>query len=820
MVKKRVKASIIQRDIRGEESISLVHNEIPSHLWSQISKYNPQVAAFASFLRGDVPDVASFPSLEPNEYLILRNLAIEKGWLDAQPSQIKEEKSTKLKAADRIRIENMKRLFNRKLDSFLKSENLYPTSALDFRVMALMRFAHKLLENPSANEKELYAIALSLLKMPISRTSMNPLLRDDLILFRRQFLEAMEFDIMYALETYPDFALNPPYLDILPLRVSYSLRPNQEKMIDALQSDSPVLVINRGSLNSGKTVAAVKAAVNLHSQGSEKTILFCCVSLAIRVNVAQMAAATQVPFALYQKGSFLYPPYIAQTLGTEKKTFVNLVIVNYEDVKQLLETEYGKFALVLDEPTIGADQPNDPRIHSMVDILLNLAPDQTVLVSGTLPAYDDFREFYDRIRVKAEHPDTPVIEIADTGSALGCDLIRPDKTYYVPENIASVPNVSKAEDILVQVLDELTENPLLTRFHNFRRFFSLLDFIENDDRIDEYDELDRAFMNPKNWTHEAFAKAVRVYLTNLLKYPETIPDACKPEPVPESQQLNFDRILTSEAHRLFGGCLVVSSDPLNTAFDYATPLVSRYGRMEAAKYKEEPEAFDEYGWELLEREVVKEPVVEQDVLVLQERVKASESDLERGGSSRSFRHGKVADVEVEMTITWGFPKFLQINSAEHQQVYNPRRVISRKDYISPVTFEDLPTSSAINADLLVLLAMGIGVYDESLPNSYLDAVINLATQGKISFLFSNLDISYGVTIPLNRLIINDDDIVDSASTSTMIQLLGRIGRLGRMALIYTRGNNLEEKFNQVLRGEEDYTERDNILKAMEKFQNV
>lgn len=820
MVKKRVKNSIAQREFRGEESISLTHSEIPAYLWSQISKFNPHVNSLATFLRGDTPDVVLFPSIGSDEYLKLRNVAISNGWLKTEPSKIITPQVPK-KTVDRIRQENNLRLAKQKMDAFLQNEDIIrPTSALEFRVMGLMRYADRLAKSKNPNERELYSIALSLLKMPIDDTVMIPELRADLLLFREQFLKRINFDMIHALEFYPDLLTNPPFVDILPLKPSFSLRPNQQRILDLVVSDEPVLVINRDSLGSGKTVGTVAVAINLRQENKYKTVVFCCASSAIRLNVAQMAAATQVPFALYDKGEFSYPPYIAQTLDIGETAFVNLIIADYESTKRLLENVMGNFVLFLDEPTIGADNPNDSRIHLMIDILFNLSPAQTVIVSGTLPPYNDFREVYDRIKIKKDKPNTQVVEITGKGSSLGCDLIRKDNTYYVPENMAAVPSTPESLKILRRVLVELKDNPLLTRFHNFRRLLSIYHFLDNDDRIDEIDDIGYAFENPENWRQEAASRAVNSLLIGTSKNnPEVIPDLCQAEDVPSDRRINFKDILTKEAHRLFGGCLVVSSDPVESAEGYVEPLLKRYALMEMRRRgipREEIEDLEAYAWDLLGREVVTPPVVQVESHIIEERIQADQDD-ERASSSRSFRRGKVAEGEAEVVIEWGFPKFLQINSPEHQQVYNPGKAVNRKDYVPPVIFEDLPKSSAISADLLVLLAMGIGIYDESLPRSYIDSVINLASQGKISFLFSNLDISYGVTIPLNRLIIADDEIVDIASTSTMIQLLGRIGRLGRMALIYTVGEELESKFNRVLRGHKDLTEQENILSVANKF---
>jgi len=807
MVKSRVKNIITQREFRGEERISLVHNEIPSHLWSQISTHNPKLEAFAAFLRGDVPQVETFPSIGEEEYQELRNLAIKNGWITGTISKGKETISKAKNAKEKIIFENKMRIFKEKLNSFLKNENIIRIrTSLEFRVMSFIRYSWSLLQQKKPNENEIYAVAISILKMPISRAEMITPLREDFLNFRKAFLEKINFDWKIAFSKYPDYLTNPPYLDILPLEPSFSLKANQKKMVDVLVSDKPSIIINRSSLGSGKTAGSVKVAIELFQRDKKKTVIFCCASSAIRLNVAQLAVATGLPFAFYQNGAYLYPPYIAQNIKIDEKIFVNLIIVNYQDVKLLLTRELGNYILILDEPTIGADRKDDPRIHLMTELLFEHSPDQTVIISGTLPAYDDFREFYDRIRIKADEPKTQVIEITDKGSSLGCDMIRPDDTYYVPENLA------KNEAMLNSVLTELRSNPLLTRFHNFRRLLSLMEIIDNDDEIEEMTDFDPYFQNPNNWTQIAAIAAVRQILEEIPSV--SIPAVCAREPIPVDRKVNFNNILTREAYRLTGGCLIVARDPLKVAYEYVSPMVRRYG-LEVLRGKDlDVEDVEDYAWDLLAKEVNKAPLVYQEKRISQERIRATEEDADRGGSSRSFRHGKREEGEVESVISWGFPQSLQINSPAHQTLYRPQATFNREDYVPLVSYDDLPSSSAINNELLVLLAMGIGIYDENLPSSYIEAVIGLSSMGKLSFIFSNLDISYGVTIPLNRLIIADDEVVNEGSTATMIQLLGRIGRMGRTAIIYTRGENLEKKFNDVLRGKKDETEKMNILHSI------
>lgn len=810
MVKKTIKNSLVQKNLRGDVSIPTEHPEIPPHIWSTISKYNQYVSSFASFLRGDDVEAEGYPTIGEADYRELHNLAVKNGWIKGEMLElVKPETGKRMSNREKIIQENNRRVFQSKIDLFLKNEeNVRFKSSLEFRVIGFIRYAQKVLKGK--NEREKYAIAISLLKLPIEETEMLPQLRLDLENFIDYYVETMRFDWRVAFANYPDFLSAPPYLDILPLQPIFKLRPNQIRTTELLTSEEPVIIINRASVGSGKTANVAKTALEFHQRSIKKTLVFCCASSAVRMNVAQLAVATGVPFAFYQNERFTYPPSIAQGLRMGEKQFVNLVIVNYSDVRNLLSRELGNFVLILDEPTIGADRPNDPRTHLMVDLLFGYATPQTVIISGTLPPYSEFKEFYDQIQ---SYPGSRIIELTDSGSALGCDMIRPNNTYYEPENQC----ITKED--LDQILSSLKANPLLTRFHNYRHLLELMNRVDENDEIEEVPDLDDFFLNSKHWNHLAVSRAIVEVLEDLPD--EVVEDICRPEEVPVERILQRERIFQTQAHRLFGGCLVVSSDPLQRAIGFANPLVKGYGVERMRKDSDSDSEIDEqeitdpleYGWAMLGVEALKAPRVQRDLRVAQERVQMTEEDEERGKTSKSFRHGKMEEGEVDFEVIWGFPKSLQINSPEHQAIYARGARLNRDDYVPLIGYDDLPTSGAIGRELLILLAMGVGIYDEKLPSSYLDSVISLAGLGKLSFIFSNLDISYGVTIPLNRLIIDDDDIILSASTATLIQLLGRIGRLGRTAIIYTFSNLIEEKFNRVLRGIPDLTEKENILKA-------
>jgi hypothetical protein len=79
-----------------------------------------------------------------------------------------------------------------------------------------------------------------------------------------------------------------------------------------------------------------------------------------------------------------------------------------------------------------------------------------------------------------------------------------------------------------------------------------------------------------------------------------------------------------------------------------------------------------------------------------------------------------------------------------------------------------------------LLFAGIGIYCPSsnmLNQAYHEAVLSLASDGKLAFLISDGSISYGANYPFSHIVITDE-IAVKHSINTLFQLAGRAGRVG------------------------------------------
>lgn len=88
--------------------------------------------------------------------------------------------------------------------------------------------------------------------------------------------------------------------------------------------------------------------------------------------------------------------------------------------------------------------------------------------------------------------------------------------------------------------------------------------------------------------------------------------------------------------------------------------------------------------------------------------------------------------------------------------------------------------------MIRLLWRGLGIYAKGLPEPYLRLVQKLTREEKISILFSDISLAFGVSMPIVSCVIyNDPYVVDDLDSMLFHQMAGRAGRRG-----YTKKGNI------------------------------
>jgi hypothetical protein len=216
---------------------------------------------------------------------------------------------------------------------------------------------------------------------------------------------------------------------------------------------------------------------------------------------------------------------------------------------------------------------------------------------------------------------------------------------------------------------------------------------------------------------------------------------------------DLSELFTSLAYNFIGGCLVVCADPLNQSL--------------------------EFGKKLLEECPTAAKIISQfnnHLSVFERSVKKISSNTNK--EARQLEEQNAQD----FTLKLNFPEIYRINSSEHVAKYVPsliRKTIDQTQ-LPHGSNETLPLDLNIPDEVMLLLFAGVGIYapsDYRLSETYTKLVIQLATEGKLSFMISDESICYGANYSFNHVMVFDN-VAKNLTIGTLFQLAGRAGRVG------------------------------------------
>src|SRR5439155_22602860 len=108
--------------------------------------------------------------------------------------------------------------------------------------------------------------------------------------------------------------------------------------------------------------------------------------------------------------------------------------------------------------------------------------------------------------------------------------------------------------------------------------------------------------------------------------------------------------------------------------------------------------------------------------------------------------------------------------------------------------------------VMLLLFSGVGIYSpysDLLDNGYTDLILNMVSDGKLAFLISDDNISYGANYPFSHVIIHDD-VALQHSIGTIFQMAGRAGRVGQSWVAYAHiGDKTCQRIMNYIKGIEN-----------------
>ena len=678
----------------------------------------------------------------------------------------------------------------------------------------------------------------------------------------------VSFDLLQVLHLKPELMFRTFCDNILDLEC-HKFHTSQSQVINFITSNQYYLALVHSMLGSGKTTMILPICgwySELNKLGNNTKVLFCCPNEIVLLEVGHMAYNLGIPFGIgvycqnKNNVEFKWSSFVKLRNSNIESEDINPIKHNHENndailyicdiytTRHLLEQRHEKqkkrkaylsdpsttnatkkysipdYVLIYDEPTKDADQNTNYNANVSFSLttelfinIMKLAPPKVILMSATLPTYEQMSDLYNSIINLHSDSNTKMIcqSFSASESKIGCALITKKGELVAPHtNITNITN----NTALIHLLKVIRSNPFVGRFYTIEILINMIDRFRKHSL--EIPDIEIIMRDPTNATQQTIQQFALDMINTLivLDNSEILTDITKPI-IKHHPTLNLSTILTSDVSRFKQECIIYSADPVETAIAIFK-MNHRDNIFVTIKFREIMEEYNER-LEAYKEEIQRIQQKKNDSIT------KTNKDTDKKDKLKEAAWITVAKITADMHPVWQFPSKLQLGS-----VYP----------------EDIPADSNVSDDILILLASGIGIYStihEELDEAYLKSVIMLAQRGSLKMIFSDSSIAYGTNLSVSDIILIDEptpkynyrlqkytddynqSIIDMHSMKTVFQMLGRAGRGGNLsfeARVYTtsENNHLVNKLRNYIEGTLDegiHDEVINIRKAYEMLWN-
>jgi len=445
-----------------------------------------------------------------------------------------------------------------------------------------------------------------------------------------------------------------------------------------------------------------------------------------------------------------------------------------------------KTVLMIDEPTMGADQGNGQALpdgtltHSMVSAMLD-APYKTIWSSATLPAKGflptPIGHFMERFAIDDSH----VSELVSMQLNVGVLLVKANGQVALPHSM--VASAEDPKEALTDFVRRLKEEPLLLKAYTAQAIVSMQDRLEDEEvathakrsgfRIQAVDD---HFSDLSKLSHSSLRHFATYMLEELCSNGdvELIKAFCTP-----SSNMNkaifppFDteQLLLKNAHHFPGMTLTVSAQPHKQIMQQSEALVKEMPSMK--KLNKEVEA-EEAAAEKVLANIRKEA----------EKVKGGEDRIEE------IIAAKMRDMGLkESAGVLKIPEHCVVNSRAHLKKFAPQTSAGEFDSSffrtvpSTADFKKVDTLP-VDETWRMLLLSGVAAHMPLEPSlnpkgdtSYTNYVADQMEKGSLAVCGVTKDFTYGANVPCTSVLV-DKEFIASHSANTLRQFVGRVARTG------------------------------------------
>jgi len=568
--------------------------------------------------------------------------------------------------------------------------------------------------------------------------------------------------------------------------------------------DSGFLINLRALTGLGKTTSVISVCQYICSlPNNNNKVIFCCSNLldTVRTQVANLMYNFQIKFSIGVKtyddkkkshGYILTKSYNCITKNVKILEYMKsndfskneqalylsdaLVCDYYTTYNLLMEHKYD-YTLFFDEPTIKIF--NHDVMDYLVKILYN-APKRTILSSATLPHKNEMKHIESYFYNKYIHDNHgyKIIDINSSTVLIGC-LIKDFNG-----NVITPHSMCKNKDELNNFIKKILDNPLLGKFYALSFLINLNEFMTRYDLNVDIDTIE-------TFEHDSIMEQIIILLKRVcnnvcVDYDDFINIQCS---VLNDRKINLSKkpanydsmvypeLITKQASKFLGGCLISVDNPLEFVTTHFQEKINRV--KDALHIKSAYDMYNEHY---------------KMIHTINKQIENIDKNFKEEDGMRDEKIDEIMSTKKPFPFLTTF----QVNTKEHITQFS--NFISEYDeslLMTKINVDDVDVNNYnVSDDLIMLLFMGIGVYCQELDSKYCDKVIELLNDKKIAFVISDESLIYGSNNAFSNVIITDS-IGEHITINELLQLIGRVGRVGKSYFgnIYIENNTLHKLIN-------------------------
>jgi hypothetical protein len=512
----------------------------------------------------------------------------------------------------------------------------------------------------------------------------------------------------------------------------------------------------------GKTTMILGICKYIKKSDLKIKVIFCCSDIleSVRVQVLRTMYNFGIKFGVGTGTCSIddITTYkITNSWNCPKDEDRELIVADYVSTYNILKEKKHEYLLFFDEPTVHTDNESYSLTLEYLSKILYYIPKYTVLSSATLPQINELENILSNY--KKNYPYGQISEIVSNKTLTGCVI----KDFN--SNVISPHTKCNNTNDLKELIRKIKTFPLLGKFYTLPFLMNLNEFMK---KFDKHIDLESI---------ESFDQSN--ILENILVLLERVCDLEEPEfknfinieirDIVEEQfdksrldlkyeQVCPDKFLTTHAYKYIGGCLIATDNPSEYVKKHLYPIV--YKLKEKVGIKNINTNFEKYKKEL----------------------KKFEEEID--SINEKFTQETKIDEELEKIMhrkpEFKFPELLEINTHLHIETFAKYVKSFEKSVLKiPITYDSIDiTEFDIDEELKFLLYMGIGLYSKNLDPDYCNLVLEMLSDRQLAYIIADESFCYGANYQISNVIINDD-IGNSHSINTILQLIGRTSRVGK-----------------------------------------